>query len=72
MNIPAFLRPAPKQISALKVVAKSTLKALIMAFGGWVTLKLGGDPEVAALVAVALAPLLKVIDPSDKSIGVKS
>ena len=53
----------------LLVALKSSLKAAILLGGGYLSYKLTGSYEISAGVALILAPLLKVIDPADNSIG---
>lgn len=53
------------------VIVKSSLKAAILLLGGWASFKLTGSWEIGSGVAIAIAPLLKAIDPTDTSIGVK-
>jgi len=55
--------------SKLFVILKSSAKALILLVGGWVSYKLTGSWEIGSGVAIAIAPLLKMIDPTDDSIG---
>ncbi len=69
MTIPKWLIPTKEQIAAAKVVLKSMVKGAIMAFNGWLTLKLGGSVEMAGAIAIITAPLIKAIDPNDHSIG---
>lgn len=58
------------KIDALKVIAKSSAKACIVLLSGWITYKLGDNPQVATAVAIAMAPILKIVDPKDLSIGI--
>ena len=53
----------------LLVALKSSLKAAITLGGGYLSYKMTGSYEISAGVALVLAPLLKVIDPKDNSIG---
>jgi hypothetical protein len=53
----------------LLVALKSSLKAAITLGGGYLSYKLTGSYEISAGVALVLAPILKVIDPKDNSIG---
>lgn len=56
----------------LFVIFKSSTKALILLVGGWASFKLTGSWEIGSGVAIAIAPLLKMIDPTDNSIGVNA
>ena len=56
----------------LFVILKSSAKALILLVGGWASYKLTGSWEIGSGVAIAIAPLLKMIDPNDDSIGFKA
>ena len=56
----------------LFVIFKSSAKALILLVGGWASYKLTGSWEIGSGVAIAIAPLLKMIDPTDDSIGIKA
>ena len=56
----------------LFVILKSSAKALILLVGGWASYKLTGSWEIGGGVAIAIAPLLKMIDPTDHSIGFKA
>lgn len=53
----------------LLVALKSSLKAAITLGGGYLSYKMTGSYEISAAVALVLAPILKVIDPKDNSIG---
>ena len=56
----------------LFVILKSSAKALILLVGGWASYKLTGSWEIGSGVAIAIVPLLKMIDPTDDSIGFKA
>ena len=56
----------------LFVIFKSSAKALILLIGGWASFKLTGSWEIGSGVAIAIAPLLKMIDPKDDSIGLNA
>lgn len=56
----------------LFVILKSSAKALILLVGDWASYKLTGSWEIGGGVAIAIAPLLKMIDPTDDSIGIKA
>ena len=58
--------------SKLFVILKSSAKALILLVGGWASYKLTGSWEIGGGVAIAIAPLLKMIDPTDDSIGLNA
>jgi hypothetical protein len=53
----------------LLVALKSSLKAAIVLAGGYLSYKLTGSYEISAGVGLVIAPLLKVIDPKDNSMG---
>lgn len=53
----------------LLVALKSSAKAAITLAAGWLSFKLTGSYEISAGVALVIAPILKVIDPKDNSIG---
>lgn len=48
---------------------KSAVKAGIVLGGGFLSYKLTGNWAISAPVAMFLAPILKVVDPSDNSMG---
>jgi hypothetical protein len=56
----------------LFVIIKSALKAVVLLVGGWASYKLTGSWEIGSGVAIAIAPLLKMIDPQDTSIGLNA
>ncbi|CAB4194279.1 hypothetical protein UFOVP1261_24 [uncultured Caudovirales phage] len=56
----------------LFVIFKSSAKALILLIGGWASFKLTGSWEIGSGVAIAIAPLLKMIDLNDDSIGLNA
>lgn len=53
----------------LLVALKSSLKAAITLGAGYVSFRLTGSYEISAGVALIFAPILKVIDPADNSMG---
>jgi len=53
----------------LTVAFKSSAKALLLIGGGYVSFKLTGSWVISGAVTTALAPILKVIDPTDNSMG---
>jgi len=69
MTIPKWLMPTKKQIKDAKTLLKAFLKGVVIAGSGALTVKLGGGVEVAAAVAGITHALIKIIDPTDKSIG---
>lgn len=69
MKIPVWLKPSKKQIADFKVVLKAFLKGIVIAGAGALTVKLGGSIEVAGAISGITHALIKIIDPTDKSIG---
>ena len=63
-----WLKPNKAQISALK----SYLRGLAVLGVGYLVHHYGADPAVTAIIAAATAPLLKWLDPSEKSLGIGS
>jgi hypothetical protein len=55
----------------LLVILKSALKAAILLLGGWASFQLTGSWQIGSGVAIAIAPLLKLIDPNDKDLVFK-
>jgi hypothetical protein len=53
----------------LLVALKSAAKALVLIGGGYLSYKLTGSWVISGAVATALAPIQKIIDPTDNSIG---
>lgn len=51
------------------VALKAFLKGIVIAGSGLLTVKLGGSNEVAVAIAGFTHTLIKIIDPSDNSIG---
>jgi hypothetical protein len=72
MNVPIWLKPSKKVIKDAKVLLKAFLKGVVIAGAGVLTLKLGGEEWVAGAIAGITHALIKIIDPTDKSIGIKS
>ncbi|CAB4214923.1 hypothetical protein UFOVP1616_61 [uncultured Caudovirales phage] len=69
-KLPKWLMPTEKVIKDAKVLFKAFIKGVIIAGAGALTLKLGGGPEIAAAIAGCTHALIKIVDPTDKSIGV--
>jgi len=61
-----------KMKTKLFIIVKSALKAVILLVGGWASYKLTGSWEIGSGVAIAIAPLLKMIDPQDDSLGINA
>ena len=53
----------------LLVALKSSAKAAITLGAGYLSYKLTGSYEISAGVALVFAPILKVLDPKDNSMG---
>jgi hypothetical protein len=68
MKIPTAFKPNSKQISALK----SYLRVIASAGVAYVIHRFGADPQVSLLIGAVTAPLLKWLDPTEKSIGINS
>ena len=58
--------------SKLFIILKSSAKAVILLAAGWVSYKLTGSWEIASGVSIATAPLLKMVDPQDDSLGINA
>jgi hypothetical protein len=71
MNIPIWLKPTKKQVADFKVVLKAFVKGVIIAGAGIAARKLGATPQETVLIMGATHPILKWLDPADKSIGIK-
>jgi hypothetical protein len=71
MKIPVWLKLSKKQIADFKVLIKAFLKGIVIAGSGALTVKLGGNIETAAAISGVTHALIKIIDPTDKSIGLK-
>lgn len=68
MKLPSILKPNKSQVSALK----SYLRVIASAGVGLLIHKFGADPQVSLLIGAATAPVLKWIDPTEKSLGIGS
>ena len=63
-----WLKPNKAQISALK----SYLRVIASAGVGYIVHRFGADPAAALAIGAATAPILKWLDPSEKSLGIGS
>jgi len=68
VKIPQAFRLNSKQVAGLK----SYLRALVSLAVGYAIHKLGADPATSVFLSAATAPILKYLDPTEKSLGIGS
>lgn len=68
MKIPQAVKPTKKQLAAFK----SYLRALAALGTSYIIHKFGIDPAASVIIGTAIAPILKWLDPQEKSLGIGS
>lgn len=69
-RLPKWLKPTNKQIKAFKVLLKATIKGIIIAGTGVIANKYGANGFESLAISAVTHPILKWLDPTDKSIGI--
>lgn len=70
MKIPKWLLPKKQQIKDFKVLFKAFIKSVFITGMGILAIKYGADPVFGLAIAGFLHGFIKIIDPTDKSIGI--